>query len=582
MNKIFKVMLLVLSLFLWNVLTSCKDHTEFFITYELDGGSLDNPITTYHPNEQVILPTPIKEGHLFDGWYDNSYFYGESIEYIEKSSTGDKVFYAKWNRNLDPLGLGFNKKEFNGNGITFGIKVRPASNFDPFNEDYDKPDKVLKQSLQKAVETSYNVKIVYSEYGNDAAWGPDRLKYIQMSFQDKSFLKDNIYAVDISSLWIPSLVKDEVLMELYDVKNNSGFFKELNYLKYNASNEMYSVQNKVYGYETTPVIGDNYLYYNIDKIKELKLEDPAKLWFKGEWTWSNFDNWVKKAQENLDSYECAVDFMVADYVIGTCSAFGTTIVSKNNMSINFQHPNVKRAFDRIKYYYENNYQNIKHGTHDVTSEFLNGKTLLHTGQLWYLEDELRFNQDLDFQIGIVPYPIDDNQPIEVLTNPSNNGNLNETSSPVLDRNNDVLKTNDEKPIYGIDLAKTTYKNAITSNNNVFSIINYPEDTSLIPGFVRLNILHDLYNTLNDEKNFTSDIKNIVNYDIDYRIIMSVQKSEYLVYDAVAVVSASLPNTFFTPNWYQISNMYLLKEDPIEQYLNQYYESYYKTLTKIYE
>ena len=70
--------------------------TEYTITYELDGGHLENPIYIYTVNDlPLILPIPIKTGYRFVGWYtDNAYAYK-----IEKIDTiGNVVVYAKWEK----------------------------------------------------------------------------------------------------------------------------------------------------------------------------------------------------------------------------------------------------------------------------------------------------------------------------------------------------------------------------------------------------------------------------------------------------------------------------------------------------
>ena len=48
---------------------------------------------SYTPEEEVVLPIPTKEGYTFLGWYNAA---GEKQEKIEKGTTGDLVFTAKW------------------------------------------------------------------------------------------------------------------------------------------------------------------------------------------------------------------------------------------------------------------------------------------------------------------------------------------------------------------------------------------------------------------------------------------------------------------------------------------------------
>jgi uncharacterized repeat protein (TIGR02543 family) len=70
--------------------------TEYSITYETNGGTAipDGSYTVI--SEAVILPTPVKTGYTFAGWYANEEFTGIAVTAILKGSAGDKTFYAKW------------------------------------------------------------------------------------------------------------------------------------------------------------------------------------------------------------------------------------------------------------------------------------------------------------------------------------------------------------------------------------------------------------------------------------------------------------------------------------------------------
>ncbi len=73
------------------------DFNEFNISYELDGGSTDtNARTKYTPGESAELPGPVKDNHVFIGWYTNADFTGTPVTRIVKGDAGDKTFYAKW------------------------------------------------------------------------------------------------------------------------------------------------------------------------------------------------------------------------------------------------------------------------------------------------------------------------------------------------------------------------------------------------------------------------------------------------------------------------------------------------------
>ncbi|GHV65378.1 hypothetical protein FACS1894199_05900 [Bacteroidia bacterium] len=73
----------------------------YTITYNLNGGTTSSAITgTYNVTSTAItLPTPIKTGYIFGGWYASANFSGAKVSNIPTGSTGHKTFYAKWALN---------------------------------------------------------------------------------------------------------------------------------------------------------------------------------------------------------------------------------------------------------------------------------------------------------------------------------------------------------------------------------------------------------------------------------------------------------------------------------------------------
>ena len=83
-------------------LTEAKDYTLYVkweqiytITYELDGGTLENPIDKFTIGDlPITLPTPTKEGHNFVGWYLTDDFSGDPV--VELTEAKNVTVYAKW------------------------------------------------------------------------------------------------------------------------------------------------------------------------------------------------------------------------------------------------------------------------------------------------------------------------------------------------------------------------------------------------------------------------------------------------------------------------------------------------------
>ena len=69
--------------------------TVYSISYELDGGTADNPVS-YTEQDEIVLHNPIKSGYTFIGWTYAGVTEPELYVKIEKGSSGDKTFVAHY------------------------------------------------------------------------------------------------------------------------------------------------------------------------------------------------------------------------------------------------------------------------------------------------------------------------------------------------------------------------------------------------------------------------------------------------------------------------------------------------------
>lgn len=77
------------------------------ISYELNGGTLDNILDQYIASEVTRLPFPKKEGFYFKGWYLNENFEGSPVAILDESFNSDILLYAKWvERTLENATVG--------------------------------------------------------------------------------------------------------------------------------------------------------------------------------------------------------------------------------------------------------------------------------------------------------------------------------------------------------------------------------------------------------------------------------------------------------------------------------------------
>ena len=73
------------------------------ITYVTDGGTINGEYpTTYTKGTVTVLPTDVtKPGYTFLGWF-TAYTGGVQVRQIEATETGDKTFYARWQKTVLP------------------------------------------------------------------------------------------------------------------------------------------------------------------------------------------------------------------------------------------------------------------------------------------------------------------------------------------------------------------------------------------------------------------------------------------------------------------------------------------------
>lgn len=540
--------------------------TTYTITYNLNGGSLpDSAAKSYTAGKAVVLPTPTKDGADFDGWYETKEFTGSAVAAIRSTDSGNKTYYAKWKEAQGSTSADakweLNQIGFNGGGMKIVIKVLPVSEYDPFDAGYSGNNKALKQAHLKAVESKYNIDIEYSAWDNEAPWGPERVSFIKNSYVDGTFQQKGVYIITIASQWIPTLVKGGALANLYNMSTQEGIFvtNPVQYEQNDTVNEALAVNKKVYGYAPGSARADFFMYYNATLADSIGMEDPAELWFKGEWTWSTFESWVTKAQKNLGAGQYALDCGYPEFTIGAAAAKGGQMINSRSGAIMFTKSSVTSIFDKIQGFYQGGLWNKSHGVSDVTTVFLNGNSLLTSGGLWFLKESTRFDPStVTFEIGVVPYPADDTDSITPYTAPysyeDSEGNTVEVTEPLKNRSGETIKTSKGDDVYGIDLTSASFQVPYTGTSN-YSIMNYESGRNGITTSIVFAILHDLVMGIGDDPTQakqTSDeayrgyLKTKTDNPLDVEVIMSVQNNQY--YELMEVVSMTVGDgSHFGPN-----------------------------------
>ena len=465
-----------------------------------------------------------------------------------KDSGPDMTQYQpKWDLN--------SKYNWDGKGMKYTILVSPISEYDPFDAGYTATgnQKQIKQQHQRLVEQAYNIDIDYFEWATYAKWGPDRVAYINENYLSKEiFTMNNAYVVQIACSWIPTLVKNGSLASLFNTETDTGLFAESNgvnegdeyYIQDEAYNQITNVNGNIYGYALGESHVDHMIYYNIDLVKEMGMEDPASLWFKGQWTLSNFEQWVKTGQTNISKTakgKFVLDMGYPEFTIGLVASTGAKMTNSNPAQILFNKTNVTNIIEKLQQWDDLGYYNA-HGVADVTTNFLNGETVLHSGSVWFLRNKDRFNPEvINFKVGAVPYPTADGNGGVPLTT------VNEEEA-LVDVNGEKLVDENGSYISGLDLSSSTFRVPFT-DGSCYSILQIENGKNGINSSIAFHIMHDLMGgegkdpsaeiTLTPEEAYRNSLESKLDYPIHAAAIISAQDNTY--FEMIEIVSMTVGN-----------------------------------------
>lgn len=302
----------------------------------------------------------------------------------------------------------YNQTGFDGKGMEVVIYCNVEEN-DPFHESYIKNDKTLKQERINEIEDAYKINLIFKNYPNNAYYGYTRVNYILDNIEEnKEDEKGHIFA--ISSDWLVPLATSGLIAELYSETNQTGVLKDIKNNSNESLRKLYTVNSKVYAYETAKPHADHFLYYNLDLIEIFNLENPATLWNEGKWDYTSFKDYLQKASDAFASVSKEIYPLggkVSDITLGMLSSSGYKLIDEKTNIVNFVDENILSIYKDLNEIYHNNKWANDSVVSDVSMNFVNGQQLFTSGNLWYLLSSMMFKDNVDFEIGIVPYPTRD-------------------------------------------------------------------------------------------------------------------------------------------------------------------------------
>ncbi|MBR3162595.1 MAG: InlB B-repeat-containing protein [Clostridia bacterium] len=100
----------------WNIIT-------YTITYNLNEGNIQGEKTLYQVNTKTyVLPTPTREGYIFEGWTGTDLEEATKTVTIAKGSIGNREYTANWSEKI------FNIKEYKVEG-NFVERIKPNTQY---------------------------------------------------------------------------------------------------------------------------------------------------------------------------------------------------------------------------------------------------------------------------------------------------------------------------------------------------------------------------------------------------------------------------------------------------------------------
>ena len=306
----------------------------------------------------------------------------------------------------------YNKSGFDGKGMIIELVHSNPDEVDPRSARYT-GDRQYDRAVQiYNIEQAYNITLSIIQHYEP--WGTDRIEWINNDTKG--------HILEVSGDWIPLILESGVLDSLENVRFNrntynyeqvGGSFTEIGYTQPQAYLNLYSYNNKVYGYCSEKPHANTFLYYNQKLIREYGLEDPATLWNEGKWDWTTFYNFLETAQQAFDSAKTENDPQMYvlegrgyELIQGVLTAQGSKLVDPYTKQVLFRNSKVRDNIEKLRTLNECGLLRLT--SSDVCDEFMAGNQLFQPGEIWYLSSNMRFLPSDEtkerMEISVVPYP----------------------------------------------------------------------------------------------------------------------------------------------------------------------------------
>ena len=320
---------------------------------------------------------------------------------IRATSTVDDEVFSQVTVRVQADADAESRPDLGGMTITIAQSDTAIYEIDPFHDDYVLNDKEARQAAFEWVMDAYNVEIEIVAYPQEYVWGPPRWEYLIN--QAASNISDYDFII-IPDDRVGMLVEGNVLIDIsqWYAAYGDGYMDPVYRQSGSYKGGLYSITEGTAGIY-------NVLYYNINLVESLGLEEPAAIFNRNEWTYSEFLAYAEEAQTVLGAGQYALTGNPAYYWIGMLNAGGIAAAEPATLTLNIDHEYAVAAAETIKSIYTAGAFDPGFNVDQHTVSWNEGNSLFTSGDLWFVNNDTRWPADLwgegDLtRYGYVPWP----------------------------------------------------------------------------------------------------------------------------------------------------------------------------------
>lgn len=281
------------------------------------------------------------------------------------------------------------------------------ASYDPFLEGYNGQDKVYKQKAWREIEKEFNCTISVVAYPSSAPWGSDRINWLVTQAELGKAQAD--FAVWPSS-WLVNATEANAATDAKAYYNKYGKNQMDITQKQSATYKggLYALST---GIDETRIYADLGLYYYVDKVEELGVESPAKMFNEGRWTYSNFITWAKDVQAALkgdDEYALCGNLYY--WWLGMTNTTGVIVGDVKQVKVTLSDARQKAAAEVLQELALAGALSTTSEWQESSGEFIDQKAVMTSGSWWFVKASNRWPAQVDgktMKYGYVPFPYPD-------------------------------------------------------------------------------------------------------------------------------------------------------------------------------